>query len=348
MSAITTIGIDLAKNVFHVYGVDERGKTVLNRRLTRGKVVEFFAQLPSCVVGMEACASSMYWARTIEELGHDVRRMPAQFVVPYRRGNKTDATDAAAICEAVQRPNMRFVPNKSQHQADIQAVHRVRSGYIRERTATINKIRGLLAENGIIIPQGSRHIGAKVIFIIGDESNELSGIMRQILTGLYEHLDELKEKIARQNTLLEKISKESEDCERLQQIPGIGVMTATLLLSLSGNLSSFEKGRAFSSYLGLTPKEHSSGGKQYIGGISKRGNTYARTLLIHGARAVISLLFVGKVPYGGGPMYEWLKRLVERRGVNKACVALASKNARIAWRLLTRKEDFQASLGAAA
>lgn len=348
MSAITTIGVDLAKNVFHVYGVNEKGKTVLNRRLTRGKVVEFFAQLPSCVVGMEACASSMYWARTIEELGHEVRRMPAQFVVPYRRGNKTDATDAAAICEAVQRPNMRFVPNKSQYQADIQAVHRVRSGYIRERTAAINKIRGLLAENGIILPQGSRHVGEKVVFIIGDELNCLSGIMRQVLSGLYEHLCELKEKISRQNTLLEQIGKESDDCKRLQQIPGIGPMTATLLLSLGGNLSSFEKGRAFAAYLGLTPKEHSSGGKQRIGGISKRGNTYARTLLIHGARAVISLLFVGKVPYGGGPMYEWLKRLVERRGVNKACVALANKNARIAWRLLTRKEEFQAALGAAA
>jgi len=348
MAAITTVGIDLAKNVFHVYGVDERGKTVLNRKLIRRKVLEFFAQLPSCVVGMEACASSLYWARTIEELGHEVRRMPAQFVVPYRRGNKTDATDAAAICEAVQRPNMRFVPNKSQYQADIQAVHRIRSGYIRERTATINKIRGLLAENGIIIPQGSRHIREKVAFIMADELNGLSGIMRQVLTSLYEHLCELKDKISRQDVLLGQIGRESDDCKRLQKIPGIGVMTATLLLSLSGNLSSFEKGRAFSSYLGLTPKEHSSGGKQRMGGISKRGNTYARTLLIHGARAVISVLFAGKIPYGGGPMYEWLKRLVERRGVNKASVALASKNARIAWRLLTRKDEFQSSLGAAA
>jgi transposase len=254
MSAITTIGIDLAKNVFHVYGVDEKGKTVLNRRLTRGKVVEFFAQLPSCLVGMEACASSMYWARTIEELGHDVRRMPAQFVVPYRRGSKTDATDAAAIREAVQRSNMRFVPNKSQYQADIQAVHRVRSGYIRERTATINKIRGLLAENGIIIPQGSKHIGSKVTFIIGDESNELSGIMRQILMGLYEHLDELKERIVRQNKLLEQISKESEDCERLQQIPGIGVMTATLLLSLSATSPVLKKDGLFLHTSALPPK----------------------------------------------------------------------------------------------
>lgn len=346
MIAITAIGIDLAKNVFFVHGVNKHGKTVLSRKLARGKVTEFFATLPSCTVGMEACASSLYWARTIEELGHEVRRMPAQYVIPYRRGNKTDATDAAAICEAMQRPDMRFIPNKSQAQADIQAIHRIRTGYIRSRTAAINQMRGLLAENGIILPQGSNQIREKIVFILGDEANGLSGVMRQILRGLYEHIISLQDQISEQDKLLSQVSRSNEDCKRLQQIPGIGIITATLLLSLSGNVANFEKGRSFSAYLGLTPIESSSGGKRRMGGITKRGNAYARTLLIHGARAVISQLLRGRTPYGGGAMYEWLKRLVERRGVNKACVALASKNARIAWRLLTQKTDFQASLGA--
>ena len=340
-SRITAIGLDLAKNVFFIHAVDHKGKVVLSRKLSRRQVSEFFTQLPPCIVGMEACASSLYWARVIEEHGHEVRRMPAQYVVPYRIGNKTDATDAAAICEAMQRPNMRFVPNKSQEQADIQSLHRIRSGYIVSKTAAINKIRGLLAENGLIIPQGSRQIKAKVILILEDASNGLSGLMRQILHGLYEYILDLEEKITQHDLLLEQISKINEDCLRLQQIPGIGVMTATLLLSLSGNISNFEKGRAFAAYLGLTPKEHSSGGKQRLGGISKHGNAYARTLLIHGARAMVSQICVGRIPYGGGTMYVWLKNLVERRGVNKASVALANKNARIAWRMMTQKTDFQ-------
>jgi transposase len=343
MRTITAIGLDLAKNIFFVHGVDGKGKTVLSRKLSRKQVTEFFVQLPPCIVGMEACASSLYWARIIEELGHEVRRMPAQYVVPYRFGNKTDATDAAAICEAMLRPGMRFIPNKSQAQVDIQAIHRIRAGYIAAKTAAINKIRGLLAENGLIIPQGSRHIKEKAAFILGDESNGLSGVMRRLLSGLYEYILELQDKVSQQDLLLSQISKSNEDCKRLQQIPGIGLVTSTLLLSLSGNIANFEKGRSFSAYLGLVPTEHSSGGKQRLGGITKRGNAYARTLLIHGARAMVSQLFMGRKPYNGGAMYNWLKRLVERRGVNKASVALANKNARIAWRMLTQKTDFQVS-----
>lgn len=347
MNDITAIGIDLAKNVFFVHGVDKRGATVISRKLTRGQVTRFFANLPSCVVGMEACASSLYWARVIEELGHDVRRMPAQYVVPYRRGNKTDATDAAAICEAMQRPDMRFVPNKNQIQADIQAVHRIRTGYIRSKTAAINQIRGLLAENGITIPVGSKNIQKNVVSILDNESNGLSGVMRQMLRGLYEHILSLSDKVHEQDLLLSRISRADEDCKRLQKVPGIGVISATLLLSLSGNVNNFENGRAFSAYLGLTPMEHSSGGKRRMGGITKRGNVYARTMLIHGARAVVSQIFMGRKPYGGGAMYEWLRRLVERVGINKACVALANKNARIAWQMLVNKTEFKAPLGLA-
>ncbi len=343
MKKITIIGIDLAKNVFQLCGVDSQGKHILRRRLMRAQVIPFFAQLPSCLVAMEACASSQYWARTIEELGHEVKRIPAQFVTPYRRGNKTDATDAAAICEAVQRPNMRFVPNKTQEQADIQALHRVRSGFVQTKTATINQIRGLLAENGIIVPQGVSHVRKNLPTIIDDLSNALSGLMRQTLGGLYEYLVSLDMKITQLDKQLKLMSRENEDCKRLMQIPGIGVMNATILVSLCGHVSNFSKSRAFASFLGLTPNEHSSGGKQHLGGITKRGNVYARSLLVHGARAVIRLIRKGKKPFGEGALDTWLRNLLERRGVNKTCVALANKLARIVWVILTQKVPFQSN-----
>jgi len=348
MKSLNIIGIDLAKNVFYVHGMTPQGRKLFSRKLTRNQVTAFFANQPRSLVGMESCASSLYWSRIIEECGHEVRRMPAQFVAPYRRGNKTDATDAAAICEAVQRPNMRFVPNKNQEQADIQAIHRVRSGFVRSRTAVINQARGLLAENGIIIPQGARRVRSELARIIDDEQNGLSGLMRQLLNTLYAYLVTLEEHIAHQNELISQVCKNNDDCKRLLKIPGIGVMTATLLLSLSGNVTSFKNGREFSSYVGLTPKEHSSGGKQRLGGITKRGNAYARTLLVHGARSVISMLKLGHIPYNSGPMYTWLQRLVETKGTQKACVALANKNARIAWNILTKKTDFQIPMNEAA
>lgn len=342
MKAIRIVGLDLAKNVFQVCGVDECGRKVLSRKLARGQVAQFFALLPSCVVGMEACATSQYWARVIEELGHEVRRIPAQFVVAYRQGNKTDAADALAICEAAQRPHIRCVPNKTQAQADTQAVHRVRSGFIRARTSTANQIRGLLAENGIIIRQGICHVRHSLLGILDDTASNLSGLMRQLLRQLHEYLEILETQIAGQDAIIVMLSKETEASRRLLKVPGIGPMSATILTSLCGHVSNFADSRAFSSYLGLTPKEHSSGGKQRLGGITKRGNVYARTLLIHGARSVIYAMQRGKKPYGDGPVDDWLRRIVERRGIQKACVALANKNARITWKLLTTQKEFEA------
>ena len=348
MKAISIIGLDLAKNVFQVCGVDKHGKRILSRKLSRAQVTKFFALLPSCVVGMEACATSQYWARVIEELGHEVRRIPAQFVAPFRQGNKTDVADALAICEAAQRPHMRFVPNKTQAQADMQAVHRVRSGFMRARTATANQIRSLLAENGIIIQRGVCHVRKNLPGILDDIDNELSGLMRRMLYQLQEYLETLEANIAEQDAVIATLSKETEVCRRLLKVPGIGPMTATILTSLCGHVSNFNGGRAFSSYLGLTPKEHSFGGKQRLGRITKRGNVYARTLLIHGARSVIYAMQSGKKPYGGNSADDWLFRLVERRGIQKACVALANKNARIAWKLLTTENSFEPARASAA
>jgi len=339
MKAITTIGIDLAKNSFSVYGVDAKGKPVLQRTLSRSGVVRFFANLPACLVGMEACASSEYWAREIESLGHTVRRIHPRYVKAYLLGAKNDANDAAAICEAVQRPNMRFVPHKSPEQVDIQCVHRVRQGYVHSRTALINQARGLLAENGIVIRQGTAQIRAHLPAIIADESNTLSGLMRRNLASLYDSLCFLDRQITEQEDILKTIAKENEACRRLMQIPGIGFITATILLTVAGVASNFKNGREFAAFLGLVPRQNSTGGKTKLFGISKRGDKYIRTLLIHGARAVLRSLTVGRMAEGRHS--KWLADLVARRGTKRACVGLANKTARIAWSLLAQGTQYK-------
>ena len=339
MKAITTIGIDLAKNSFSIYGVNAKGRPVLQRTLSRSGVVRFFANLPACLVGMEACASSEYWARTIESLGHEVRRIHPRYVKAYLLGAKNDANDAAAICEAVQRPNMRFVPHKSPEQMDIQATHRIRQGLVRSRTALVNQARGLLGEYGMVIPQGIRHIRLHLPALIADECNGLSGLMRRNLASCYEHLCFLDRQIAESETTLKIIAKQSEACKRLMQIPGIGFLTATILLSVAGVASDFKNGREFAAFLGLVPRQNSTGGKTRLLGMSKRGDTYIRTLLVHGARAVLSSLIAGRTP----PMRQnkWLADLAARRGTKRACVGLANKTARIAWSLLAHGTEYK-------
>lgn len=339
MKTITTIGIDLAKNSFSVYGVDAKGKCVLQRTLSRSGVIKFFANLHACLVGMEACASSEYWARTIESLGHEVRRIHPRYVKAYLLGAKNDANDAAAICEAVQRPNMRFVPHKSPEQVDIQCVHRIRQGYIRSRTALINQTRGLLGEYGIIMRQGASQVRLHLPAIIADENNELSGLMRRNLASLYESLCFLDQKIAEQDAALKTIAKENEACKRLMQIPGIGVMTATVLLTVAGIASNFKNGREFAAFLGLVPRQNSTGGKTKLFGISKRGDKYIRTLLVHGARAVLRSATLGRMPEGRHS--KWLMDLIARRGAKRACVGLANKTARIAWSLLAQGTEYK-------
>jgi transposase len=340
MKTITTIGIDLAKNSFSVYGVSAKGTPVLHRTLSRANVVSFFAHLPSCLVGMEACASSEYWARVIESLGHEVRRIHPRYVKAYLLGEKNDANDAAAICEAVQRPNMRFVPHKSPEQTDIQCIHRIRQGFVRSRTALVNQIRGLLGEYGIIMRQGVSTVRNRLPELIAvDETNELSPIMRQNLTSLYAMLCFLDDRILDQEKLLKNIARENEACKRLMQVPGIGLLTATILLSVAGVASNFKNGREFAAYLGLVPRQNSTGGKTKLLGISKRGDSYTRTLLVHGARAVLFSLKTRRTPQDR--QNAWLAELVARRGTNRASVAMANKTARIAWSMLAQGTEYK-------
>ena len=317
--------------------MNAKGTPVLRRTLSRVGVVRFFANLPTCLVGMEACASSEYWARVIESLGHEVRRIHPRYVKAYLLGSKNDINDAAAICEAVQRPNMRFVPHKSPEQTDIQCVHRIRQGFVRSRTALVNQIRGLSGEYGIIMRQGVSVVRNQLPALIADEANELSPIMRRNLVSLYESLCFLDRRILDQEKLLKDIVRENEACKRLVQVPGIGLLTATILVSVAGIASNFKNGREFAAYLGLVPRQNSTGGKARLLGISKRGDSYTRTLLVHGARALISSAFRG----GTQAQNHWLTELIERRGTKRASVALANKIARIAWSMLAQGTEYK-------
>jgi transposase len=313
MSEITLIGIDLAKNIFRIHCVERNGKRIMNKNLCRDRLIHFFAPLPECTVAMEACAGSHHWGRAIESLGHTVKLIHPRYVSPYRLGDKNDANDAAAICAAAQRPDMRFVRLHSQRQSDIQGIHRVRQGLIKEWTATINRCRGLLAENGIVIKQSATAAYTQIPIILGNEETELSGIMRQLLRCQYEHLQHLRGQIREIERMLRVLVEEDENCRRLMQVPGFGLITATLLASELGNGSAFHNSRSFAAYLGLTPKQNSSGGKQTLLGISKRGDTYLRALLINGARAVLRAISLGKTHFGGGTE-KWVQGVMERRG----------------------------------
>jgi transposase len=332
---ITTTGIDLAKHAFQVHGVDERGKAVLKKQLKRGQVMAFFGNLPPCLIGMEACGSAHYWARKLEALGHTVKLIAPQFVKPYVKTNKHDAADAEAICEAVARPNMRFVPIKTTEQQAILSVHRARQGLVKARTAQANQIRGLLSEFGIVIPQGMAHIAQRLPEILED-ANELPGAFRYLLQRLGEHLQELDRQVAALEHEIQCWHRDHEASRRLAGIPGMGPLTASALVATAGDGKSFTRGRQMAAWLGIVPKQHSTGGKSTLLGISKRGDSYLRTLLIHGARAVIAQ--VERHPERADP---WLQRLLARRPKNVAVVALANKNARIAWALLASGGNYQ-------
>jgi transposase len=264
---ITTIGLDLAKNVFQVHGVDERGKPVVRKQLKRAQVLAYFANLEACLVGMEACGGAHYWARQLEGLGHTVRLMAPQFVKPYVKSNKNDAADAEAICEAVGRPSMRFVPVKSADQQAVLALHRARQGFVKARTAQVNQIRGLLAEYGIVIPQGIGHLAKRLPEILEDEGNDLPGIFRQLLRRLGEHLRELDRQADEVEAQIQAWHRGNEASRRLAEIPGIGPLTASALVATVGNARSFADGRQMAAWLGLVPRQHSSGGKSVLSGI---------------------------------------------------------------------------------
>jgi transposase len=332
---ITTVGLDLAKSVFQIHGVDERGKAVLRKQLKRSEMVIFFANLPPCLIGMEACASAHHWARKLMALGHEVRLMAPQFVKPYVKTNKNDRNDAEAICEAVARPNMRFVPVKTPEQQTVLALHRARAGYVKARTAQANQMRGLLTEFGIILPEGIGQLYRRVPDILADGDNALPGTMRALLRRLLAQLRALDQQVAELKAEIVSWHLHNEDSRRLERIGGFGPLTASALVATLGNAKSFKNGRQVAAWLGLVPRQDSSGGKTRLLGISKHGDVYLRTLLIHGARAVLRHL-----EHRAHRTDDWLRRLLARRNKNVAAVALANKNARVAWALLAHQRDF--------
>ena len=323
--------------VFQVHGVDARVKVVLRKQLKRSQVNAFFNQLAPCLIGMEVCGSAHFWARKLTEFGHTVKLIAPQFVKPHVKSNKNDAADAEAICEALGRPNTRFVPIKNTGQQALLGLHRARRGFVSERTAQANQIRGLLSEFGLVMPVGIRSIKGKVPGILEDAENGSSGVSRALIARLFEHLRLLDHQVAELEREITAWHREDTASQRLQAIPGIGPLTASALVASVGDAKVFHNGRQFAAWLGLVPRQSSSGGKTNLLGTSKRGDTYLRTLLIHGVRSVLFNLKRHPDRVEG-----WLAQVVARRHPNIAAVALANKNTRTVWALLAHGRDYRA------
>jgi len=332
---ILTVGIDLAKNVFAVHGINEAGKPELVKpNVARDKLVELIAALPPCVIGMEACSGAHHWARRFEALGHTVRLIAPKFVTPYRmsgKRGKNDAADAAAICEAVQRPHMRFVPAKSLEQQSRLMVHRARQGFVEQRTATLNRIRGLLSEFGIVLPLKAATVRRKACECLED----LPGYANTVIGDLLSEVTRLDERVAQYDQHIKAMARDDERAKRLMQLSGVGETTATCLLAMIGNGHDFDCGRQFAAWLGLAPGQYSSGGKTRLGRITKAGDAYLRSLLVLGARALLAA-----AKNKTDSVSKWAVALAERRGYWKAVVAIAAKNARMAWAVLRKGEAF--------
>lgn len=332
MEHSTVIGLDIAKSVFHSCEMNSSGCVLERKRLYRDEVLEFFANHPPCLVAIESCGGSSYWARELVKLGHGVRLISAQFVKPFVKSQKNDMVDAEAICEAALRPQMRFVSPNTVAQQDLQNIHRVRERVVKQRTMLANQIRGLLLEYGITIPQGVNPLRQKLSRILTENQNSERHLWREIFVDLREELEMLTVKVNRYDTMLRRISKAHPVCARLLKLRGIGSLTATAIVAAVGNPTDFKNGRQFSAWLGLVPKQHSTGGKPKLLGISKRGDKYLRKLLIHGAR--VETRFAKK---RGN---TWLIELQKRAGYNKAAVAVANRNARNIWAILTLEDKY--------
>jgi len=336
MSKITTVGLDLAKNVFHAVCCDASGKIVKKKMLKRREVLAYFANIECCLIGMEACASAHYWARQLSILGHQVKMIAPQFVKAFVRGNKNDYNDALAISEAVTRPEMRFVAVKTIEQQDIQALHRLRERRIQDRTALCNQIRGLLAEYGVIMPLGINIIRKEIPMLLEDADNELSHFFRTLLAQSYQQLEEIDEHIDFYTTQIHTMNHQNEDCERLQSIPGFGPIVSSVFYSIVGDGKAYRRGRDVSAAVGLVPKQHSSGGKEVLLGISKRGDRYLRCLLVHGARSVVI-----RASKKEDKLSRWINKLRLTKSFNKTIVAVANKLARIGWAVINSKSVYQ-------
>ena len=333
---ITTIGLDLAKTVFQVHGVDAAGQAVLRKQLRRSGVLDFFRELPACLVGMEACATAHHWAREISALGHQVRLMPPSYVKAYLRRQKNDAADAEAICEAVTRPSMRFVPVKSAERQGVLVLHRTRELLVRQRTMLINAIRGHCAEFGMIAPRGARRAGELVEQVRQAQATELPEVARSALLRLADQLEALAVEVHALDLRLLAWHRQDHASQRLATIPGVGVITATALAAAITDPGLFRSGREFAAFLGLVPRQNSSGGKDRLGRISKMGDGYLRKLLVVGATSVIR-----RARVSSSSSSVWINALLQRRPARVVTVAMANKTARIAWAVLKRGEVYR-------
>ena len=333
---ITTVGIDLAKNVFQVHGIHEDGSVAFNKPLRRAQMLPFFAKLDPCLIGIEACGSSHYWARELAVLGHEVKLMPATYVKAYVKRGKSDAADAAAICEAVTRPSMRFVAIKSQEQQAFVSLHRVRQALISQRTQLANMIRGLLAEFGITIARGIDHLRRFAREMQAGELLDMPHTAEEVIALLCDQLIDLDQRIARLDKAIRELARKDERAALLQTIPGIGPVTASAIVATIGSGRQFRSARDFAAWVGLTPLNKSSGGKQVLGRISRMGDHYLRSLLVNGMASRVR--HAKQRPDRADP---WLRSLLERKPAKLAAVAMANKTARIAWAVLTNGEPFR-------
>jgi transposase len=332
VSNVTTVGIDLAKNVFSLHAVDGRGVVVLRKTVPRARLAAVVAQLPACVIGLEACSGAHEWARRFAQYGHTVKLMAPKFVAPYRKSGKNDGNDAEAICEAVSRPSMRFVPVKSVEQQAVLTLHRVRLGFVEERTATINRIRGLLAEFGVVLPQRVVEVRRGAAATL----DQLPTLAQRALTDLLAHVRVLDERIGEYERELEQHARRDERAKRIQKLSGVGPISASAIVASVAEGHEFKNGRQFAAWLGLTPKQYSTGGKTRLGRITAHGDAYLRTLLIMGARSMLQTALRRT-----DRLARWALGVRARRGYHRACVAIAAKHARIIWAMLAKNQPLQ-------
>jgi transposase len=335
---IETLGIDIAKNVFQLHGVNRGGRVVFKRRVMRDQLLEVVCRLDRCTIAVEACTGAFYWARKFEGLGHQVRIISPQYVKPFVRRQKNDGNDAEAICTAARQPHIPFVPKKTVEQQDIQALHRARQRMVNHRTAVVSQIRGLLLDRGFAMAKSITRARRLVPEILADTTNELTALAREAISELYDLFRDLDRRIASFDKKIDRIFLESEPCRRIATIKGVGPKTATAIIAAIGDGSEFKNGRHLAAWIGLVPRQFSSGDRKVLMGISKRGSQHLRSLLVHGARAVVRT-----APSKMDPNNNWVNQLRERRGFNRATVAVANKNARIIWAVLQTGEPYRAA-----